>query len=195
MRIENRIDGAAIMRRDLGGQRLIVANSHSVELVILSELCCVISVKRHWDEARACTVPCECVGPCQSQRLDRFMEALARVGPTLWEERVLVLAADGWASLERSMVAKGKVDLQVRGARCILRRTGDKRNGRTSCEYQDHVVSIPQGFDLPGAMRSSLGIAADFFGDSEGEAFPTELPPARTRAEKPKVPLGKKQGG
>jgi len=194
MRIENRVDGASIMRRGDGLQRLCVATSHTQEVLILSRLDRVVSVKRHWSEDKQQTAPCECTQPCSSQRLDRFCESLVRVGPTLWEERLLVLPADAWNCLERTLILKGVASLETAGARCILRRSGDKRNGRTSCEYQDTVRNVPEGFNLVAAMRSSAGIAADFFGDSEGVAFPQELPPARTRQDKPHVPLGKSHG-
>jgi len=180
MRIEQRVDGAQIMRPGTGRQRLLVASTHQAELIIVCELGDVVSVRRHYDVALAQTVPCECRGPCYTQRLDRFVASLYRAGPTIWDERVLILPAQAWFSLQSSCLARGLAADQIRGLRCMLRRVGSKQTGRTSCEVQDRVKSCPGGFDLAAGVRNATGIAADFFGDSDGGVFPQmETPPPR----------------
>lgn len=194
MHVEKCVDGAQIMRPGVGKQRLYVASSHPGEVMILSDLREVISCHRHHDEVLKKTVPCFCTQPCPTQRLDRFLAVILRTGPTLWDERVMVLPAQGWSSLMTTMVNKNRDHTMIRGARCIVQRHGSTPNGRTSCEYQDCSKNPPAGFDLAAGVRNTLGIAADFFGDSDGELFaPAELP-ARTRSDKPRLPLGKPQG-
>jgi hypothetical protein len=195
MQIEKRVDGAQVVRPGLGRQRLLVASTHPAEVVVVCDLEEVISCNRHHDENLKKTVPCTCTGPCYSQRTDRFVAVLYRTGPTLWEERVLVLPANGWGSMMSTMLNKHLDHSDIRGLRMIVQRRGDSINGRTTADVQDRVKSIPGGFDLKAGVRNTTGIAADFFGDSDGELFAKEEPPARTRQDKPRTPLGKKHGG
>lgn len=193
MQVEKCVDGAMIMRPGLGRQRLYVASTHPGEVVILSNLAEVISCLRHRDEELKKCVPCQCTHPCYTQRTDRFLAIILRTGPTLWDERVMVLPAQGWSSLMSTMLNKGMNHEQIRGVRCIVQRHGDHANGRTSCEAQDRTSKPPAGFNLAAGVRNTLGIAADFFGDADGELFAKEVPPARTRQDKPSVALGRPQ--
>jgi len=194
MQVET-VDGAQIIRPGLGRQRLLVASSHPAEVVIVCELREVVSCVRHYDESLKKTVPCQCDGPCYSQRTDRFVGVLYRSGPTLWEERLLVVPANGWASLLSTMLNKHLDHSDLVGLRAIVQRKGDAINGRTTVAVQDRVGKPPKGFNMHAAIRNSTGIAADFFGDSDGELFSKEEVPLRTRADKPRVPLGKNRGG
>jgi len=194
MRIEDRADGAKIMRPGTGKQRLLVASTHQAELVIVCQASEVVSCRRHYDESLRKTVPCDCVGPCYSQRLDRFLGVIYRAGPTIWDERVLCLPAMGWGSLQTTAVARGFDPNDILGYRCVLRRMGGAANGRTTCEVQDRVKIIPAGFDLLAGVRNCTGIATNLWRDWDGDAFPQAIPPARTRQEKPRVPLGRQHG-
>jgi len=193
MYVEERLDGAKIVRDGPGRQQLLVASTHQEELVIVSGIAEVISVTRHWDTTLDKTVPCECSGPCPSRRLDRFLAVIYRTGPTIWQERLLVLSDQGWHCLIGSLVAKGCPIDAIRGGRCILRRVGNKANGRIECHLQDVVKNVPAGFDVAAAMRGTVGVSADFFGDSEGvTASDQALLPIKTRNQKPRVDKGKK---
>jgi len=193
MRIEDRVDGAKIMRPGSGRQRLLVATTHPAELVVVCEMKEVISVKRHWSEELQKSVACDCTGPCPTSRLDRFLAVLYRVGPTIWEERLLVIADQGWHCLLASLLVKGFPHDRIWGARVILRRVGPKSNGRTEAHVQDFVKSTPGGFDIPAAMRNGVGIAADFFGDSEGAPVSDQVAlPIKTRSDKPRVDKGRR---
>lgn len=194
MRVEARVDGAQIMRGGTGHQKLLVASAHQAEIILVSTYGEVVSCKRHHDDALKRTVPCCCIGPCYSQRTDRFLGALYRVGPTLWDERVLILPAGGWNSLQQTCVQRSLDHEDLRGLRCNLRRTGDPVNGRTSCVVQDRVKNCPAGFDLLAGIRNCTGIAADFFGDADGgEIFLPAVTPMKLRSDKPHVPLGTKR--
>jgi hypothetical protein len=92
-----------------------------------------------------------------------------------------------------TMINKKMNHAEIRGVRAIVQRHGPHNNGRTSCEAQDRTSNPPGGFNLAAGVRNTLGIAADFFGDADGELFGKEEPPARTRQDKPRVPLGKPQ--
>ena len=199
MQIERRVDGAQIMRPGTGRQRLLVASSHQAEVIIVSRLEDVVSVVRHYDPELSKTVPCTCTGPCYSQRLDRFLAVLYRAGPTIWDERVMILPAQAWFSLISSAVARNLTHDDLVGMRCMLRRVGPTSTGRVSCVVQDRVKAPPAGFNLVAAVRNSTGIAADFFGDSDGSHPSTDNPPTlpirsdQPCPPKPKVDLGKPQ--
>jgi hypothetical protein len=79
------------------------------------------------------------------------------------------------------------------GLRAIVQRRGDAVNGRTTVDVQDRVSKPPKGFALAAAIRNCTGIAADFFGDSNGDIFPKEELPIRSRSDKPRIALGKTQ--
>jgi hypothetical protein len=190
MRIEKRHDGAQVMRPGAGKQRLLVASFHPAEVVIVCQGPEIISVKRHFDEQLRKSVPCECSGPCYTQRLDRFCAVLYRAGPTLWDERIMLLPAMGWASLQATAVGRGFHPDDVHGFRCILQRVGNSANGRTTCAVQDRVKVVPAGFDLAAGVRNCTGIAVDFFGDLDGELPGGGGIPVDSPNPKPRVPLG-----
>jgi hypothetical protein len=192
--VEKTLDGAMVLRPGVGRQRLLVATSHPAEVVVVCDLGEVVSVVRHFDDALKKTVPCSCSGPCHSQRLDRFLAVLYRQGPTLWDERVLVLPANGWGSLVQTMLNKHLDHSDIRGLRAIVQRRGDSINGRTTFDVQDRVSRPPKGFDLIAGIRNCTGIAADFFGDADGDMHqPADLDP-KPPSGKPRIALGKKQG-
>jgi hypothetical protein len=194
MRVENRVDGASIIRPGTGHQRLLVATKHPAEVIIVCPASESVSCKRHYDESLRKTIPCECGGPCYTQRIDHFLGVLYRSGPTLWEERVMILPANAWHCLRSSAAVKGMDPDDIVGLRCIVQRHGDSSNGRSTCTVQDRVKACPGGFPLAAGIRNCTGIAADFFGDANGDLFLEEIIPAKSRSEKPRVPLGRKGG-
>src|SRR3990172_3770669 len=197
MQIEQCVDGCQIMRPGRGRQRLLVASSHAAEIVILSRMEDVFSVKRHYDEELGKSVPCVCTGPCYTQRLDRFLACLYRAGPTVWDERVLVLPAQAWFTLHSSCLGKMLDPNDLLGLHCILRRTGSASTGRTNLDVQNRVNNPPAGFDLAAGVLNCTGISTDFFGDSDGAELPHSEPtPMKLRQDeahprnKPRVAKG-----
>jgi hypothetical protein len=193
--VEKTVDGAQILRPGEGRQRLLVATSHPAEVVVVCDLRDVVSCLRHYDEQLKKTIPCTCTGACYSQRMDRFLAVLYRQGPTIWDERVLVLPANGWSSLVATMLLKHLDHSDIRGIRAIVQRRGDSINGRTTFDVQDRVKAVPAGFNLAAGIRNCTGIAAGFFLDADGDLFVKEEVPARTRSDKPRLALGKRPSG
>jgi len=190
--VELRPSGAKILRYPPGEQPLLTAGQHKVEFVWLSTLDQVLLLRRHWNQTTEATEACVCNPTCPSSRLDRCVAVALRTNHDTWEERMLLLPEEGWRSFERAWLLQEVPKPHPMGARCHLLRTGSRRNGRTCCQPIEWYPDTPGSFDIAAAARRQLHIAADFFGQTEAD-LPAEvnvIPPARSRQDKPRVPLG-----
>lgn len=193
--LEVRADGTRIVRHSPGGQPLLVPGPHKIEFLWLSSLDEIVLLRRHWNTNAEATEPCLCEPRCGSSRVDRLVAALLRTNHDTWEERLLILPEEGWRSFERSWLLQPEKQPDTSGARCHLQRVGPKRNGRTTCIPLDWVKNCPSGFSVVIAAREQLHVAADFFGRGDDELAEEKIElPARTRQDKPRVPLGKPHG-
>jgi hypothetical protein len=166
------------------------------EVIILSTEDEVVLLRRHWDPDLAATEPCLCTPRCASSRIDRSMMAIARTGPESWEHVLVVLAEDGFASMERNALAILGKWPGLRGLHAVIRRQGDRKNGRLCVTVQGFFkgpLIAPR--DILEACRRVLRVSADFFGRGLDEVERTDdtiIPPARSRSDKPRVAKGRK---
>jgi len=179
-----------------GKPRLVSLSSHPTTLIIQTDASGCRSVQRHWRNPGGGTELCQCSPLCPSSRLDTFMSVLEWIGPLTWEQRLLCLSDSGLAQLWRLAVTR-TVRKDFRGIGLIVRRHGDRQNGRVLLEFKHHSNGVPPGFDVPTAILLATHIATDFF--SEVVSSPSApnvdqtILPIRARADKPHVALGQPQ--
>lgn len=179
-----------------GGPRLLPIVAVGREVIVLNTEEEVVLLRRHWNSEVNATEPCLCSPRCASSRVDRCMMAITRTGHQAWEHVLLVLADDGFASLERSTLAVLGKWQGLRGLHAVIRRTGSSKNGRLCATVQGFFKGelLPPR-DILEACRRVLRVSADFFGRGLEEADRTDETisvPLRTRDTKPRVAKGKR---
>jgi hypothetical protein len=189
-KIVDMANGHKCLTMPSGGQRIAVARSNKSEMIIVSQMADVLEVRRHWDPDQASTAPCFCSPRCHSSRVDRMIAVLLRLGALHWEERVFICSEEGWASFQRNLATGEWNPSDIRGWGVLVQRWGAKANGRVTVTPNYRYPSVPPTFDLVAAVRNTVGIAADFFGAVGEVDDADDGPPARTRRDKPRVPLG-----
>lgn len=179
-----------------GGPRLLPLTNVGREVIFLSSEEEVVLLRRHWNSEFNATMPCLCTPKCASSRVDRSIMAIVRTGPESWEHVLVVLAEDGFASLERSALAMFGKWQGLRGLHAIIKRTGTAKNGRLACSVNGFFRGplLPPK-DILDACRRILRVSADFFGRGLEEVDRSEETisvPLRSREDKPRVPKGRK---
>lgn len=171
--------------------------------VLLDEIGEIVQLGRHWKDGR--TVPCDCASPCGSFRLDYFMRALRlssidSAGCHVWEPVVFHLTDQAMRTLENQIQEKGFPNL-IAGTKARFNRAGNSNQGRIVIREVDRaVINRPVNISVRAVLtlRRIDGfhpLFADDAGHDAGHGGPDDsqvIPPARSRADKPRVPLGKR---
>jgi len=160
-----------------------------------------IQVRRHWNKDRKCTEPCTCEPACHSMREDYFTAALqhlpgASQGESVWEPVVLHLTEATVRGIYTYIRTRGD-DGDLKGLRVTLSKTGaDHSRTRVWMVTRGTVGEGRPLFDVGQVLIRRLGLTVDFFGhkfDDDGKVNDDQVvAPARSRLDKPHVPLGKK---
>jgi hypothetical protein len=178
-----------------GKPRIVQLTPRPITLIIQTPATHAVAVVRHWSDEKKGTEVCRCSSPCATSRQDTFVSALEWVGPMTWEQHLWAMSDAALAQIWRLVRMKTQTS-DFRGAGLAVRRHGDRANGRVLVEWLHHNKDIPPGFDVAHAVLVCTGIAADFFGDVVGEPIVPNIDqvitPIRARADKPRVPLGKR---
>jgi len=171
--------------------------------VILDDIEQVVKIGRHYKDGR--TSPCECDPPCGSYRLDYFMRALrlSTIDPGgchHWEPVVFQLTDQSIRSLETILQEKA-LGAGLAGVRARFSRRGSHSNGRIEVREVDRA-RIKSRVDVSVrtvlTLRRVEGFTPLFHqvdtNGKESTLVETEqvIPPARSRDDKPRVPLGKR---
>lgn len=168
--------------------------------VLLDDVDQIVQVGRHYRDGRTC--PCDCDAPCESYRLDYFMRALrlATVDPSgchHWEPVVLHLTDQAIRTIETQMQTRGLIG-GLAGVKVRLNRKGSNANGRIEVREVDRAV-ITSRVDFSVRTVLTLRRVEGFHPlyDAKhkplAKTLPNEdqtVPPARSRNDKPRVPLG-----
>jgi len=169
--------------------------------VLLDELGEIIQIGRHWKDGR--TVPCDCPQPCGSYRLDYFMRALRlssidSAGCHVWEPVVFCLTDQAMRTLENLIQEKGFPNV-IAGTKARFNRAGHSNQGRIVIREVDRAnVNRPVNISVRNVLTlrridgfhplyDSQSGSDDGHGGSDDSQV---IPPARSREEKPRVPLG-----
>jgi len=135
-----------------------------VEFIVLQEAREVISLARHWDEARKATVLCDCKQPCSTARVDYFISGLQWYAPQMWEQVVLHFTEGGWIALGAGCQ---KMQLEMKGIWGKWYRRNATANAPQIVEVVGKSGASHVPVDLGYALTKRLGIASDFFGKND----------------------------
>jgi len=177
-----------IVRAEPGPRRLFI---------LMGEKESCVEVVRHWKDGQ--TVPCDCEGPCPTARNDWFAPALLLHHVTSdttrwWEPVVLHMTDDAVRRLEAAVQIAGVMP-GLTGLMFRLGREGSSKQSRiivTEVSKIGHPPTYHTSVGTVLAMRRVAGYTP-LFQSRPGPAEEDQvIPPARSRADKPRVPKGKK---
>jgi len=165
----------------------------------------LVKIARHWDRELKQTVLCECPGGCHSRREDWFACGLAKLPAEGQQFAVVTLqfTPANLSTLEIGMRSAGH-QWNTRGMGFTWMRRGKDANSPAIVQFKMiHQVGTDDYCDVPAAVLYHLRIATDFFSRTTSENSTEDstqatinsdltIPPARSRNDKPRVPLGKK---
>jgi len=170
--------------------------------VLLDDIEQIVQVGRHYRDGRTC--PCDCDAPCDSFRLDYFMRALrlSTIDPSgchHWEPVVLHLTDQAIRTVETQVQTRGLIG-GLAGVKARFNRKGSSSNGRIEVREVDRaVISTPVRVSVRNVLtlRRVEGFSPLYETKHRQSALelPNEdqiVPPARSRNDKPRVPLGKR---
>lgn len=161
-----------------------------------------VQVRRHWNREHGVTEVCQCDPACQSMREDYFTGALQSLpgvsrGENVFEPVVLHLTETTVRGIYTHIRTRND-NGDLAGIMACLRRQG-AGSGRVvvaSCT-RHHLTHSRPVIDVSAVVLARLRLSTDFFSrqfdmDDGSAADEQVIPPARSRSEKPRVPLGKK---
>lgn len=159
--------------------------------VMLDDIEEIVQVGRHFRDNR--TVPCDCVVPCDSFRLDYFLRALrlATIDPSgchHWEPVVLHLTDQAIRTVETLSQTAGLIG-GLAGTKCRFNRVGSAANGRIQVREVDRAI-IRTDLRFTVATVLTLRRVEGFIPLYHKHNTDQAEVPARTRNDKPRVPKG-----
>lgn len=173
-----------------------------VLFVLLDDIEQIVQVGRHFRDGHTC--PCDCDSPCDSFRLDYFMRALrlTTIDPSgchHWEPVVFHLTDQAIRTIETQVQTRGLIG-GLAGVKARFNRRGSNSNGRIEVREVDRaIISSPVAVNVRTVLtlRRVAGFNPLYATKHAGRPSSDEpddqvIPPARSRSEKPRVPLGKR---
>ena len=159
--------------------------------VVVDDIAETVQIGRHYRDGR--TMPCDCVEPCESYRLDYFVRALRLVTIDArrvhqWEPVVLHLTDQAIRTIETQSQLAGLIG-GLAGTRCRLSRIGTASNGRIVVREVDRaIIRTDLRFTVAAVLmlRRVPGFAPLYVQQNTDQVET----PARTRNDKPREPKG-----
>jgi len=139
-------------------------------VILLSHLDQIITLKRHWNREEHCTELCKCDPVCHSMREDHFAQGIAKL-PAEGNQWCLVCVQLTPANLTTLEIAckSGGLDWDTQGLHFTwVRRCKDANSPAIIHFKQQAVITQDHSFDLGAAVAYHTRISTDFFGGVPG---------------------------